>query len=123
MEPKTYLAGATVIRYRLGKFSGANIIHNTATETDDPVGVILNDAESTEYVTVDHLCGGPIEMTAAGSISAGADVYAAAAGKVQALPTASGTYRRVGKALKAATADGDIIEILPYNDGKTTVVS
>jgi len=117
MEPKTYLAGATVIRNRLGKFSGANIIHNTATETDDPVGVILNDAASTEYVTVDHLCGGPIEMTAAGVISAGAD------GKVQALPTAAATYRRVGKALKAATADGDIIEVLPYNDGKTTVVS
>jgi hypothetical protein len=54
-----------------------------------------------------------MEMTAGGVISYGADVYAAAAGKVTALPTAGGRYRKVGVALEAATADGDIIQVLP----------
>lgn len=51
---------------------------------------------------------GTRKMVAAGAIAAGADVWAAASGKVN--DVASGTY--VGKALEAATADGDVIEVL-----------
>jgi len=56
---------------------------------------------------------GTLEITAGGIIAYGADVYAAAAGKISALPTAGGRYRKVGIALEAATADGDIIQVLP----------
>lgn len=65
---------------------------------------------------------GTVEMTAAGAIAMGADVYAAAGGKVQALPGAPGTYYKVGVAMEAATADGDIIEVLPIEVGKATTV-
>jgi hypothetical protein len=53
---------------------------------------------------------GTLEMVANGAISEGEDVYPAADGKCSA--TAAGG--KFGKALEAATADGDIIEILVY---------
>ncbi len=55
---------------------------------------------------------GTVEMLANGAIAEGANVYAAAAGKCSA--TAAGGS--LGKALEAATADGDIIEVLVYPD-------
>jgi predicted RecA/RadA family phage recombinase len=119
---RTYLAGGTVYAYRLVK-TPTGVVHNTATSTDDPIGVAQNDADSGENVTVKHLGdGGTLEMTAAGVITAGAVVYAAANGKIQALPEASATYRKIGIALEAADADGDIIEVLPYAFSDTTTV-
>lgn len=50
---------------------------------------------------------GTAKMVAAGAITAGAPVYAAASGKIDA----SGTVL-VGTALEAATADNDVIEVL-----------
>lgn len=111
---KAFTCGADVEAHRLVKLSSGNVIHNTATATDDPIGVTQRAEDSGDDVTVRLINdGGTFEITAAGAISQGAEVYAAAAGKVQALPTAAGTYRRIGLALEAATADGDIIEILP----------
>ncbi|HHN75389.1 MAG TPA: hypothetical protein ENK10_09200 [Acidobacteria bacterium] len=66
--------------------------------------------------------GGTREMTAAGAIGEGADVYAAAGGKVQALPAVAGTYYKVGVAFEAASADGDVIEVMPIEIGKETTV-
>lgn len=54
---------------------------------------------------------GTVSMVAAGAISAGGDVFAAASGKV-----ASTGSLLIGKALTAATADGDAIEVLRYGD-------
>jgi hypothetical protein len=42
-----------------------------------------------------------------------ANVYAAADGKIQSLPSEAGDYFLVGKAFDDATADGEIIEIMP----------
>jgi hypothetical protein len=53
---------------------------------------------------------GTLEMVANGVIAEGADVFPAAAGKCSA--TAAGGA--LGKAMEAATADGDIIEVLVY---------
>ncbi|MCF8094466.1 MAG: DUF2190 family protein [Desulfobacteraceae bacterium] len=117
-SPKTFDAGAAVSKYRLVKFDGSmDVIHNTATATDDPVGVSRNSAEAAgEYVTVSLLNEpGTLEVEAGGAISADADVYAAADGKIQALPSGAGDYRKIGKALEAASGDGSIIEILPYD--------
>lgn len=117
-SPKTFEAGAAVSKYRLVKFdSNMDVVHNTATATDDPVGVSKNAAEvAGDYVTTGFLNEpGTQELEASGAISADADVFAAADGKIQALPASAGDYRKIGKALKAASGNGSIIEVLPYD--------
>jgi len=54
---------------------------------------------------------------AAGAIAAGADVYTAAGGKYDDTQATGAFY--AGTALTAATADGDLIEILPPGHGDT----
>lgn len=54
---------------------------------------------------------GTQKMIAIEALAAGASVYTEAAGKVQ--DTAAPTAFHTGVALEAATADGDIIEVLP----------
>jgi len=120
---RPYIAGiGGVLAKRLVQLSGETVIHNTAAATDDAIGVTEFSADVDLDVTVCHLGDDTLEITAATAFAAGVDVFAAADGKVQVLPVAGGTYRRVGKSLEAATADGDIVEILPYNDGKTVTV-
>jgi len=55
----------------------------------------------------DH--GGTHKMTASGTITAGAKVYAAASGKI----AGTGTLL-IGTALDAATEDGSVIEVVPH---------
>ena len=119
------LAGATVAAFRLVKLSTAKVVHNTATSTDVPIAVSQDAAaDDGSRITVRDLkAGGTHKVTAAGAVTAGADVYAAAAGKVQALPEAAGTYRRVGQALEAASDDGEIIEIWASPDHHLETVS
>lgn len=50
---------------------------------------------------------GTAKMVAAGAITAGADVYAAASGKIAATG-----YVYIGQALEAASANNDVIEVL-----------
>lgn len=123
-ETRAFTAGTDLAAKLLVKLSTTTVIANTAAATDDPIGVTAVNVLSGNPVAVDFI-GMPddsIEIMAAGAFNAGDDVFAAAGGKVQGLPVGAGTYRRIGKALEAATADGDIVEILPYNDGKTVTV-
>ncbi len=119
---RTYLAGSALEANRLVKL-GTGAVYNTATATDDPIGVTEFKVASAEAVGIRHLNGGhTVEIECGGVITAEADVYAAADGKITALPAGNGTYRRVGIALEAGV-DGAVIEVLPYNDGKTTTVN
>lgn len=119
----TFTTGAIVQQKRLVKMSGANVIHNTATATDDPIGISDFYGASGDVINVKSLnTAEMVEVTAAGAFSAGVSLYAAADGKVQALPSANGTYRRVGVSAEAATADGDIVRMVPLNDGTTATV-
>lgn len=81
----------------------------TATEAafaaGDVIGVRLRTAAGTH------------KMIAVEALSAGALVYTEASGKVQ--DTAAATAFSVGHALEAATADGDIIEVLYGAHGDT----
>ena len=122
---KTFTAGAAFIAFALVKLSSGKVIENTATATDDPIGVAECAAAADGDLVAVRLLNGPgtFEMVAAGAIDADADVYAADGGKIQALPVAAGTYRKIGIALAAATADGDIIEVLPYACQATATVS
>ena len=120
--PKALTAGSGgIVMNRLVKLSSGAVIYNTATATDDPLGVSVSVAAEGESVSVQLLnTGGTMEMTAAGAITVGARVFAAASGKVQALPGSAGTYRLVGLAMQASAGDGGIIEVMPLN-GCTTV--
>ena len=56
---------------------------------------------------------GTKKMVAAGAVTAGAQVFAAAGGKIDDTPNPFPE----GIALEAATADGDVIEVLPCDSG------
>jgi hypothetical protein len=102
-----YAAGLVVVADATSAGIGT-VKYNTA--AGDPVGVALMNKPGTH------------EMVASEAIADGADVYAAAGGKVCALPVAAGTYYKVGIALSAAGEDGDIIEVLPVEYGKAVTV-
>jgi len=89
-------------------------------------GVVLYAVDSGDSVAVRMFnTSGTFEIAAAGAFSSAAAVYAAADDKVQALPEAAGTYLQVGRAVEAATADGDIVEFYPAPDaiGASATVS
>lgn len=123
--PKTFQVGTGGVNpYCLVKFSSGKVVANTATATDDPIGVALNEKDADEYAAVQFLGkDGTVELKAGGAISQGADVYAAADGEIQALPAAAADYRKIGIALEAASGDGSIIEVLPYDFHTVTTVS
>ncbi len=74
---------------------GIGIAMGTVTGADKPVAArLLNNA-------------GTIKMKASVAISAGALVYSAASGKIGV----TATNKLEGRAIEAATADGDIIEV------------
>lgn len=120
---KTFTVGsADIPAYRLCKLVAGLLVLMTATATDRPIGAtrvlcLAGEPGCVKMMTSD----GTMELEAATAITAGADVYAAADGKVEALPTGVGTYRRIGTALEAASGAGAIIEVLPddFNSAKT----
>lgn len=121
---RTFNAGTDLAAKVLVKLSAGAVVANTKTSTDDPIGVADVNVLSGNPVGVRLLCTDESqEITAAGAIALNAVVYAADDGKVQALPAGAGTYRKIGIALEAATADGDIIEVLPYSFSETTTVA
>ena len=115
---------AAVSSKRLVKMSGEDILHNTVTETDEPIGVSLYDGAVGDEIAVKPLNnGGTLEITAATAIAAGVDVYAAADGKVSALSAVAGDYKKIGKCKHAVTGDGSIAEIIPYPEFTITTVT
>ena len=118
------VAGADLVAHRLVKLSSGEAVYNTATSTDDPIGVTKLNAEEGDDVSIAPInLEGTVEIAAAGAVTLGADVYAAADGEVQALPTAAGTYRHIGLAMKSASGDGSIIEVLLNDTISTETVS
>lgn len=82
---------------------------------DIPLGVIYNDGGAAaaigETATVHFLGRCSIKLPATAAIAINAAVFTAADGKAQPVPTASGTYYMFGRALTAALAAGDVVEI------------
>ncbi len=75
------------------------------------IGTVLAPADAAKAVAVrPRNSVGTHEMVADAAISAGAAIYGAASGKISS--TANGS--QIGIAIEAATADGDIIEVLPF---------
>ncbi|MBA2881828.1 hypothetical protein HNR65_002159 [Desulfosalsimonas propionicica] len=118
--PKTFPIGTGGgVRNRLVKLAGGTVVLNTATATDAPIGAIVGmdgDGAEGDFAAVRFLKDdGTQELEAAGAADAGADAYAADQGRVQALPSTAGDYRKIGKFLQAASGAGSLIEVLPYD--------
>ncbi len=105
---KTYASTAALAKHRLVKKSGASVEYNTA--SDRPVGSTLNPSFNAEEPVPVRLtnCPGTFLATASEAIGLNGDCFAAADGKV----ASTGTVL-VGTAEIAATADGDVIEVMP----------
>ena len=88
-----------------------NFIANVATTR--PWGPVLDEAAVGDIVAVALLGSAPgtLKMVANAAITVGSPVYTAAAGKVS--PTFGATLYMVGRAVTAAAADGDVIEVTP----------
>ena len=86
----------------------------TCGSADTPIGVMTDEAEAAEDLLNVFLLGsgaGTTKMIASAAILQGALLEPAANGKVQTLGGGVGTHHVVGKALNAASADGDVIEV------------
>jgi hypothetical protein len=103
-------------RYLIGKI-GTDAAHvDLCGASDIPLGVIEDEASAAEELVPVKLFGsgqGTSLVVASAAISAGAFVVPATGGKVRTLPATTGTYYIIGRALQAAGADGDQLEIDP----------
>ena len=95
-------ATAAITEYRLVDFAGAQV----AAADAEWLGVARRSASIGEYVDIST--EGTEVIETGGAITAGALVYSDASGRV----STTGTTNPVGRALQAATAGGDFIEVL-----------
>lgn len=103
----TFTADADVTGGRVVEVSGDHEVRTSAADSAKAFGIAGFDVKAGESVTV--FVGGIQRPTAGGVIAAGDRVTTNAAGKVVTL--GSGT-NPIGLALQAATADGDVIDVL-----------
>lgn len=109
---RTFKADAATSAERLVKLSSGKIV---VCAQDDANWVGVTEAEAfaaDEFISVAcRNLEGTVKCTAAGAITAGANVFVGASGKVAAAGGAS--PKQFGIAMEAAGADGDLIEVLP----------
>jgi hypothetical protein len=107
---------AQALRHALVKIgSDADHVAVTTAGTEVPLGVCDDECTAAEDNINVQLLGqkqGTILMVAHAAIDAGDFVVAAAAGRVQTIDgITNGTYYIVGRAINAATAQDDLIEV------------
>ena len=108
---RSFVANATIPYGARVELSSGKLILGSATAANH-LGIAQNDAVADQVVTVALTnAPGTQEMIAGAAITAGVLVYAAANGKI--LSTSNGNP--LGRALQAASADGDIIEVAPVH--------
>jgi hypothetical protein len=108
---------AQALRHALVKIgSDATHVAVTTANTETPIGVCDDEADAAEDNINVQLLGqkpGTIIMKAHAAITAGDEVVPAAAGRVQTITGLSSvTVYIVGKALNAATAQDDDVEVM-----------
>ena len=104
-----FTAGEALEAFRRVKYSAGTVIYADAGEYS--VGVTEHSVASGAVVSVRLAnAAGTRTIEAAGTFSIGAELYGAADGKID--DTAIGTV--YGTAMEAATAAGDIIEVIPH---------
>ena len=105
---KTFTAGeALAVNRRVKYNSSSAVVYSDAGE--DWIGTTIEACDDAAQVAVRlRTAAGTHKMVAAGAFSSNAELYGAADGKVD--DTASGTL--IARALEAATADGDVVEVV-----------
>ena len=104
-------------RHLLGKIGSASDRVAVCEAVDTPIGVITDEAEDTGDLVNVALLGSSratLRMVASAAITQGALLEPAASGRVQTLGAGAGTHHVVGRALDAAGAAGDVIEVDPF---------
>ncbi len=109
-SPITLTAGEDLIANRRVKLTGARTVsYADQADSDGYIGVTINDVDSGDLVAVElKNVGKTFKCVASEALAVNAALYAADDGKVA--DTVSGNV--IGTALEAATADGDVIEVL-----------
>lgn len=109
---------AVTLTETVGQFLRTNAAGELCGITERGIGVATRQGVSGDVVDVALLSKqGTTKMIAAAAIAADAIVYTAASGKVS---VSASTAYPLGIALEAATADGDVIEVMPLV-GETAV--
>jgi len=101
-------ADLTAKQYHLVKVSGEQTVTFSAAGTDNTIGVLQGKPNTNEPAQVRTVQGLVTKAVAGAAIAAGALVMSNAAGRVI---TRTATNHVVGRALQAAAADGEVIEV------------
>lgn len=104
---RTYKAGAAILKGQPLKFDGSGDVVPCSAANDAAIGVALDGCKSGDYLPVAILGNfpGTVEVVAGGEVALGAQVAA------DGTATAAATDVIIGRALRAASAQGDMIEI------------
>lgn len=123
--PITRVADAAISRYLLVKIGATDTSVDVNGVTDRPIGSTANEASAAnDRIPVKLLSDDETSLLVASeAISVGDTIYTAASGKVQNEPATAGTYYRIGRALTAAAADGDLIEVVTNPPIKVVVIA
>jgi hypothetical protein len=117
---RAYACTAALAKYRRVKLSGGVLAY--AGSTDQELGTLVTDtfavSDAVDAGVKLRNSNGTELMVASEAITAQAEVYAAANGKI----AASGTVR-IGRAQEAAGADGDVIEVLRDGEASTNAAA
>jgi hypothetical protein len=116
---RSYLADAAIATrfFVVKQGSDADHIAASAANTDIPLGVCTDEptaAEESANVAIFGAAQGTIKVVAQAAITAGALVQSNGDGKIITLKATTGTWYILGRAITAAAADGDVIEIAHY---------
>lgn len=111
---RTFTAGVAIAQYLRVKLSGGKLALSGAADHDNDLGVIREPAfaDGDIRAVIVRTKEGTLPMVAAGAVTVGDLVYTAANGRVSTTSTGA---TKIGIALSAAGAAGDIIEVLPIN--------
>ena len=111
---RTFVAAEAIDAYILVKVDSAGLVEKaTATASEPKVGYTTASVTLGEAANISLIHGGGSSFaTAAEALSIGDIVYGDANGKVSA---SGSSGDKVGVTLTAATADGDVIEVLPIH--------
>jgi hypothetical protein len=104
-------------RWLLGKIGSASDRVAVCGVSDTPIGVITDEAAAAAELVNVALLGSArstVRMVASAAITQGALLEPAASGRVATLGGGAGTHHVVGRALDAASAAGDVIEVDPF---------